>query len=173
MFATTRIPLYNMHCKVDSIMKAIDKIVTMITLKVLQDCDDMNKNWFNWSYPPRPTMRDVKSIRRGLLSYIEIAQFRRSPMVIDCCSSLLSRKPGSAKLMNNHIMLDLIRRPSGFTQKAALKIIYAMYSFHVTSRGIYLPRPRTMIRLTSEYHNFVKYTAWFLPWDASQENRHV
>ena len=162
-----------MHCKVDSIMKAIDKIVTMITLKVFQDRDNMNKSWFNWSYPPRPTMRDVKSIRRGLLSYIEIARFRRSPTIIYCCSSLLSRKPGFAKLMNNHIMLDLIRRPSGFTQKAALKIIYEIYSFHVTSRTNYLPKPRTMICLTSEYRNVVKYTARFLPWDSSQENRHV
>ena len=89
-------------------MKAIHKIVTMITHKVLQDCDNMNENWFKLSNPPRPTMEDVKSIRHGLLSYIEIAQYGQYPTIIYCCSGIIARKHGFAKLMYDHIMPDLI-----------------------------------------------------------------
>ena len=77
-----------------------------------------------------------------------------------------------ARLMNDHIMFDLIRCPSGFTQKAALKIINRMDWFRITNGGIHLLRAPTMIRLMISLQR-PQYTPQYPPWDASQDNRHV
>ena len=109
-----------MHCKVDSIMKAIDKIATIITLEVLRSCVSTKRN--ELFPPPELSLDDVKKRIRGLLSYIEVTPKRKDQMIFYGCARGCRHRYEFATLTNDHIMFDLIQCPSGFTQKGSTQI---------------------------------------------------
>ena len=69
-----------MYRKVDSMINTIEKMVTMIALDILKSYVSINKRSIlvPYTFPScGPTIDDVKRIRRGLLTYIELELTRR------------------------------------------------------------------------------------------------